>query len=235
MDIHKWKDSELNKLLMEKFGFKTEKKYILEEDQDRIFAPNHYCAHHVIHEGLEAYTVDHNWDAEKQQVTKYDIRFRDGTIKRNVHVSDLEILEAFNEGSHSGNRDEHPPVKDASKDKKDDSEVKDKEKADLDDDGKLSGYEKKRAKAIEDSMEEQDKKKKNLEEAGTKRVKELADDYDISFDIAQDAMAMMSDGKSEEEAVKMAKKKSKEKKNESIYRKKVRKLLGEALKRSRRK
>jgi len=123
MKIHKWKNNELNRLLMERF-LPKKKEYDLEEGQDRIFAPNHYCAHHVIHEGFEAYTVDHNWDAEKQQVTKYDIRFKDGTIKRNVHVSDLEILEAFNEGSHSGNRDKHPPVKDASKDKEDDDDKK---------------------------------------------------------------------------------------------------------------
>ena len=79
------------------------------------------------------------------------------------------MLEAFtlNEHGGEGNRGKHPPVKDASKDKEDDSEVKDKEKADLDDDGKLSGYEKKRAKAIEDSMKKQGKKKKKVNEDGT--------------------------------------------------------------------
>ena len=100
------------------------KEYDLEEGADRIFAPNHYCAHHVVHEGQEAYTVDHNWDEQLQEVTEYDIRFRDGTVKRNVPVAQLEILQAFNE-SHHGNRDEngeedkskHPPVKSAKKKK----------------------------------------------------------------------------------------------------------------------
>ena len=162
MDIHKWKNNELNRLLMERFGIKSEKEYNLEEDQDRIFAPNHYCAHHVVYEGQEAYTVDHNWDSKKQQVTKYDIRFKDGSIKRNVPISELLVLEAFtlNEHGGEGNRGKHPPVKDANKDEEDDSDIKNKEKADLDDDGKLSGYEKKRAKAIEKSMNKQAKKKK---------------------------------------------------------------------------
>tara|TARA_E500000318_G_scaffold110221_1_gene125098 strand:- start:226 stop:1338 length:1113 start_codon:yes stop_codon:yes gene_type:complete len=116
------KNNELNKLLMEKFNFGGKKKeYDLEEGADRIFAPNHYCAHHVVHEGQEAYTVDHNWDEKLQEVTEYDIRFRDGTVKRNVSINELEVLEAFNESEHSGNRDKdgkedekkHPKVKKA--------------------------------------------------------------------------------------------------------------------------
>ena len=121
MKIHKWKNNELNKLLMEKFDFGGKKKqYDLEEGADRIFAPNHYCAHHVVHEGQEAYTVDHNWDEELQEVTEYDIRFRDGTVKRNVPINELEVLEAFSEANH-GNRD-HPGAKKAKK--KDEEEDK---------------------------------------------------------------------------------------------------------------
>ena len=109
------KNDELNKLLMEKFNFGGNKKqYDLEEGADRIFAPNHYCAHHVVHEGQEAYTVEHNWDEELQEVTEYDIRFRDGTVKRNVSINELEVLEAFTESNH-GNRDEHPGAKKAKK------------------------------------------------------------------------------------------------------------------------
>ena len=222
MKIHKWKNNELNRLLMERF-LPKKKEYDLEEGQDRIFAPNHYCAHHVIHEGFEAYTVDHNWDAEKQQVTKYDIRFKDGTIKRNVHVSDLEILEAFNEGSHSGNRDKHPPVKDASKDEEDDSDIKNKEKADLDDDGKLSGYEKKRAKAIEKSMSKQAKKKKVDEGMAKKQlaaaaVKWLEDNPDSKLS-QEEVEKQMMDGK-----IKPSKD-LKESKRDRMFRKKVRIML----------
>ena len=71
-----------------------------------------------MYEGEEAYTVDHNWDEELQEVTEYDIRFRDGTVKRNVPINELEVLEAFSEANH-GNRDSgHPDVKDAKKKKK---------------------------------------------------------------------------------------------------------------------
>ena len=158
MEIHDWKNKELNRLLMEKFDINTPKKeYDLEEGADRIFAPNHYCAHHVVYEGQEAYTVDHNWDSDLNEVTEYDIRFRDGTIKRNVPVAQLEVLQAFNEGEH-GNRDTgHPDVKKAKKKAKDEK-LKNPKKADLNKDGKLSKYEKKRGKAIEDSMND---KKKN--------------------------------------------------------------------------
>ena len=86
------------------------KEYNLEEDQDRIFAPNHYCAHHVIHEGKEGFTVDHNWSKKLGKVTRYDVKFLDGTVKRNIHESKLTILEAFTEEAH-GKRDNHPPVK----------------------------------------------------------------------------------------------------------------------------
>ena len=129
------KNDELNKLLMEKFNFggKNKKEYNLEEGADRIFAPNHYCAHHVVHEGQEAYTVDHNWDEKLQEVTEYDIRFRDGTVKRNVSINELEVLEAFQLNEHGGdmgNRDDdkkdHPPVKKA-KAKKGDNKKPDKD------------------------------------------------------------------------------------------------------------
>lgn len=85
------------------------KQYNLEENQDRIFAPNHYCAHHVVHEGKEGFTVDHNWNKRLKKVTRYDVKFLDGSIKRNIHESKLLVLEAFTEESHK--RDDHPPAK----------------------------------------------------------------------------------------------------------------------------
>ena len=67
-----------------------------------------YCAHHVVHEGREALRLT-NFNESLEKVTKYDLKFEDGTIKRNVHVDDLTILE---EGHHGGKRDpEHPLVK----------------------------------------------------------------------------------------------------------------------------
>ena len=85
------------------------KEYDLEENHDRIFAPNHYCAHHVIHEGKEGYTVDHNYNQTLGKVTRYDVKFEDGSIKRNIHESELTVLEAFTAEEHK--RDDHPPAK----------------------------------------------------------------------------------------------------------------------------
>ena len=121
MSTKKWKNKELNTLLNERWGFsmdlsklnESKKEYDLEENQDRIFAPSHYCLHHVIYEGKEGHTVDHNWDEKLQKVTKYDVKFKDGSIIRNIHESKLTVLEAFSESSHkSGKRDDpHPPAK----------------------------------------------------------------------------------------------------------------------------
>ena len=90
-----------------------EKEYDLEENQDRIFAPSHYCLHHVIHEGKKGYTVDHNYNERLDKVTRYDVKFEDGSIKRNIHESELTALEAFDEGSHGGKKAkrDHPPAK----------------------------------------------------------------------------------------------------------------------------
>ena len=111
MSLKEWKNNELNKLLMKKFGILSEnkKEYDLEENQDRVFAPNHYCAHHVVHEGKKGVTVDHNWNESLQKVTKYDVKFEDGTIIRNIEESQLTIVEGK---MHGGKRDEdHPEVK----------------------------------------------------------------------------------------------------------------------------
>ena len=235
MSYKDWKNKELKENLNKKWGFKMDleklnktemleegqkkKEYDLEENQERIFAPNHYCAHHVIHEGKEGFTVDHNWNEYLGKVTRYDIKFLDGTVKRNIHESKLTVLEAFSESSHGGKPmgkrdDQHPAVK---KDKKEvEEELKNPKKADLNKDGKLSGYEKKRGKAIEKSMDKQKskkpKKEEKLEEAGVKRTIEFAEEHSISQEMAQKAMSIMDkENKSAKEAIKMAKEKHDEK------------------------
>jgi hypothetical protein len=119
MSFKDWKNKELGQNLTEKWGFKmdlsklneSKKEYDLEENQDRIFAPSHYCAHHVIHEGKEGYTVDHNYNEKLGKVTRYDVKFGDGSIKRNIHESELTVLEAFTEESHGKRDEDHPPAK----------------------------------------------------------------------------------------------------------------------------
>ena len=93
----------------EGLSFQEQKEYDLEESQDRIFAPSHYCAHHVVHEGKKGYTVDHNYNTILKRVTRYDVKFGDGSVKRNIHENKLTVLEAFSEGEHK--RDDHPKVK----------------------------------------------------------------------------------------------------------------------------
>jgi len=96
MKVHKWKNNELNKLLMEKFN------------------------------------LGESWKGNRSEDKKKE---------------DEEIMEA------EYNRDEDSSDEGDSES----DEVQDKKKADLNKDGKLSGYETKRAKAIEKSMKD-DKK-----------------------------------------------------------------------------
>jgi len=133
----------------------SKKEYDLEENQDRIFAPSHYCAHHVIHEGKEGYTVDHNYNVKLGKVTRYDVKFGDGSIKRNIHESELTVLEAFTMEEHSGSkkpgkRDDgkkdkkgHPPVKeDKGEDSEEESEDGNKSTDKHDDNPALKGDQK---------------------------------------------------------------------------------------------
>lgn len=120
MSLKDWKNKELNENLNKRWGFsmnldalnENKKEYDLEENQERIFAPNHYCAHHVIHEGKEGYTVDHNYNERLGKVTRYDVKFEDGSIIRNIHESELTVLEAASIEEHgkTAKRD-HPKVK----------------------------------------------------------------------------------------------------------------------------
>jgi len=73
------------------------------ESEDHIFAPNHYCAHHVAERktGKKGVVVDHNWNETLQEVTKYDVDFGDGN-NRTMRTEDLYILEASLAGEHPG-------------------------------------------------------------------------------------------------------------------------------------
>jgi hypothetical protein len=96
MSLKEWKNDELNGLLMEKWGYKVQK------EEQEIFAPNHYCAHHVRENisGLEGQCIDHNWNERLQEVTEYDVDFGNNDI-RTLRVEELTILEAHGKASHS--------------------------------------------------------------------------------------------------------------------------------------
>ena len=97
MSLKEWKNNELNMLLLEKWGYKPR------NEEQQIFAPNHYCAHHVRENisGLEGHCVDHNWNERLQEVTAYEVDFGDNDI-RTLRVEDLTILEASLPEGHAG-------------------------------------------------------------------------------------------------------------------------------------
>ena len=83
----------------------------LEENNEQVFAPNHYCVHHggVQHNGSVhmAEAVSHNWNKDLGRVTHYDMKLEDGTILENVAVEDIQITNASLAEGHGG----HPPGK----------------------------------------------------------------------------------------------------------------------------
>jgi hypothetical protein len=80
------------------------------EEEEGVFAPNHYCVHHggVHHEGKiqMAEAVGHNWSKKQARVTHYDMKLEDGTILENVAFEDIQVTNAsLAEGHHHGVRD----------------------------------------------------------------------------------------------------------------------------------
>jgi hypothetical protein len=83
-------------------------------EEQGIFAPNHYCAHHVRENasGREGHVVEHNWNETLQEVTKYDVQFEDELVE-SIPASDLTILEASLAKEHAGHmakRDDDEPL-----------------------------------------------------------------------------------------------------------------------------
>ena len=178
MSLKDWKNKELNENLNKRWGFsmnldalnENKKEYDLEENQERFFAPNHYCAHHVIHEGKEGYTVDHNYNERLGKVTRYDVKFEDGSVIRNIHESELTVLEAFTMEEHGGSkkpgkRDDHPPAK-RDKDEKDEKlDEEENVEENLDNlKGGLKDYMKNKSSKNKSSKEDGDKDSSDKEE-----------------------------------------------------------------------
>jgi len=89
---------------------KEELQNILNEENNRVFAPNHYCAHHVAERqtGKKGIVIDHSWNKKLQEVTRYDVDFGNNDI-RTIPVKDLYILEASlaeDHKEHSAKRDD---------------------------------------------------------------------------------------------------------------------------------
>ena len=75
------------------------------EEEQAIFAPNHYCVHHggVQHEGQikMAEAVNHNYDRRLNRVTHYDMKLQDGTILESVPAEDIQVVRASLAEEHS--------------------------------------------------------------------------------------------------------------------------------------
>jgi hypothetical protein len=82
-----------------------ERKRPLEEDED-IFAPNHYCVHHggVSHNGSVqmAEAVSHSYNVRLGKVTHYNMKLSDGTILENVAAEDIQVTDASLAEGHGG-------------------------------------------------------------------------------------------------------------------------------------
>jgi len=80
----------------------------LEEEQG-IFAPNHYCVHHgaVQHEGQikMAEAINHNFDRKLNRVTHYDMKLQDGTILEGIATEDIQVVRASLAEEHSHGED----------------------------------------------------------------------------------------------------------------------------------
>ena len=82
----------------------------VEEEESKIFSPNHYCVHHggVMHEGewKLAEAVKHNYNEELEAVTHYDMQLADGTVLENVAAADIQVTDASMAEGH-----DHPIAK----------------------------------------------------------------------------------------------------------------------------
>ena len=133
MSTKKWKNGELKSLLSEAWGFKMDlsklneeetHKKVLNENNENIFAPNHYCVHHggVHYNGSiqMAEAIRHNYNEKLGRVTHYDMKLADGTILENVAAEDIQTTNATLAEKHKS-----PGKRDAKKGKYDDGDGKD--------------------------------------------------------------------------------------------------------------
>ena len=209
MSTKKWLNKELNGLLNEKWGFSMDLNRLNESKEI-----THMCALEVTHKktGKKGHPIKHTL-TESGKISHYTVEF-DDVIVENISVNNLNILV---QESHSHKRDDK---KDHDKNKKivSEEELENKEKADLDGDGKISGYEKKRGQAIEKSMKG---KKKEVNEA--EDDKNMGDNPEGVTEL-MDAINGLSEKESEEVYKMLRDKHEKEKKKDSPMDMKERKL-----------
>ena len=80
------------------------------EGGEDVFAPSHYCAHHVQDNITEAkgFVVDHTWNEKEQKINFYDVNFGDHVVE-NIPVGELTVLEAVTEEGHEAHTAKRDP------------------------------------------------------------------------------------------------------------------------------
>ena len=77
-------------------------------EEQEMFAPNHYCVHHggVSRNGSYemAEAIGHNFNEELGKVTHYDMKFEDGTIMEGVPFEDIQVTNASLKQEHGGHK-----------------------------------------------------------------------------------------------------------------------------------
>ena len=81
------------------------------EEQEGVFAPNHYCVHHggVSHNGSVkmAEAISHNYNRKLGRVTHYNMKLSDGTILKNVAAKDIQVTRASLAEGHGHSMGRH--------------------------------------------------------------------------------------------------------------------------------
>jgi hypothetical protein len=156
----------------------------LEENNEQVFAPNHYCVHHggVAHNGSMhmAEAIGHNYDKTLKKVTHYTMKLKDGTILEGVAAEDIQVTDASLAEGHS-----HPPGKrDDGESKGDKGKDKDDPKArDYTDGGDRKGDESKTHKGEKDDTT---KKGDELKHSGKGRGEKKGDKAYVNEDSGEE-------------------------------------------------
>ena len=88
-------------LFENKTPFFTKEQDKMSENTRKVVPEGHACAHHVKENmsGRKGFVVNHNWNSDLNEITKYDVDFGD-VIVEGIPVEKLQILEYVEESHH---------------------------------------------------------------------------------------------------------------------------------------
>ena len=116
-------------LFENKTPFFTKEQDKMSENTRKVVPEGHACAHHVKENmsGRKGFVVNHNWNSDLKEITKYDVDFGD-VIVEGIPVEKLQILEYVEESHHM--EEGHGPVEEEKEEKKAASQEKPEKKKD---------------------------------------------------------------------------------------------------------